>query len=144
MDQFSLHMSPNPVCHEQIWQAPLKNLKRQRDLQLAPLRWEGWYVWRNVQNYVRLHISKPKFWWSANSCYIFLLSSSIIWSFLCRSGGAPIRRLPAQGTPIGRPSGQIHSNEGNIDPYLFYEATIWEMWPIFAAHRPKPSVSCSA
>jgi len=100
-------------------------------------------MWWNVLNYISLRISKPKFWWSANSYYVFYLSSSIIWSVLCRSEGAPIRRLSAQGTPIGPPGGRSHSNKGNMGSYLSYELAIWEMWANFAAHEPKPRVSCS-
>ena len=73
-------------------------------------------------------------------CCIFRHSSSIICPVLHRSEGAPVRGLPAQGTPIGRLSGEIHSVWDNIGQYLSYELTVWEIWPIFAVYEPYPCV----
>ena len=47
---------------------------------------------------------------SIGICWYYNPSASIICPFLSKSEAAPIQRLSTQGTPIGRPSRQSHSN----------------------------------
>jgi hypothetical protein len=48
-----------------------------------------------------------------------------------------------QGFPVRHLSGKNPSGLGNICLHLSYALVIWEIWPIFAVHEPKPRASCS-